>query len=701
MELEVVLLVSTGMGIGALVMALIAMSAASSARKRVEDLAGEVSALRRQLVGAEQPQPAPPVIVPVPTDVAVLETAPAPAPPPLARAASQPVALPERTSFEERVALVWFTRLGAVSVLIGLGFFYKYATDSGWLGPVARLVLGSILGCALIAASELGRERTRPVFVNVLTGVGMGVLYLVLWASYVLMAVTSAPVAFAGFCVVTVLGGWIAVRRTAELVLVFSLVGGFLAPILLSTGSDRPLALFVYLVALTALTFAVAIPQRFRIATWFAVVGTLVITVGWFSQADLASRWRPILGTLAVSIEWAIVARRTHRAALDRVTPDALSVVTLAFAHGCAAVLFHDHPVILAAVTVGLAASASVGLVPLVRRELLAVPIFMATVALAAADRPHGVEAALTLVGFAAAMAMYIYSLLREQLSGGRPAVATLAVVGGASSAFVLVTSVILYDVQPMMFALVTLTVAAVLFGLATRIVRQAHMPGSLLLGEAILFAALGIAVLCSEPVTVILFFVGAALMVATAARAEDAVWLAGGMIAFGATAMFVLPSAVDGVDRPLAFVLNARCAMLGVAVIATLGAAHLIVRARTEHTGFNLARQALVLAGHLALLTTILGELATLIVASEQLLLVSTLVLGVYAAVLLAIGFATRDSTHRYLGLGLFAITIAKLGLYDVWSLERVYQMLVLIGVGALLVGAGFLYARRASPPR
>src|SRR5262249_47880584 len=53
------------------------------------------------------------------------------------------------------------------------------------------------------------------------------------------------------------------------------------------------------------------------------------------------------------------------------------------------------------------------------------------------------------------------------------------------------------------------------------------------------------------------------------------------------------------------------------------------------------------------------------------------------------------RDRTHRYLGLGLFAPTLLKLALWDVWQLPRAYQILVLIAVGALLLGASFLYAR------
>src|SRR6185436_15012957 len=79
----------------------------------------------------------------------------------------------------------------------------------------------------------------------------------------------------------------------------------------------------------------------------------------------------------------------------------------------------------------------------------------------------------------------------------------------------------------------------------------------------------------------------------------------------------------------------------------------------------------------------------------TNRLSMVTTLVMGVYAALLISIGFGAREPGHRYLGLGLFAVTLAKLIAFDVWQLERVHQILILVGVGALLLGASFLYAR------
>jgi uncharacterized membrane protein len=72
-----------------------------------------------------------------------------------------------------------------------------------------------------------------------------------------------------------------------------------------------------------------------------------------------------------------------------------------------------------------------------------------------------------------------------------------------------------------------------------------------------------------------------------------------------------------------------------------------------------------------------------------------TTLVFAVFAALSLSAGFARRSAFHRWLGLAGLGFAFAKLVLWDVWHVERVYQVILLTGVGALLGLGGFLYAR------
>ena len=72
-----------------------------------------------------------------------------------------------------------------------------------------------------------------------------------------------------------------------------------------------------------------------------------------------------------------------------------------------------------------------------------------------------------------------------------------------------------------------------------------------------------------------------------------------------------------------------------------------------------------------------------------------TSLIMGVWGAALLALGFFRREVFLRWLGLALLAATVAKLLLVDIWELSRLFQTAILIVLGALLLSSGFLYAR------
>ena len=67
----------------------------------------------------------------------------------------------------------------------------------------------------------------------------------------------------------------------------------------------------------------------------------------------------------------------------------------------------------------------------------------------------------------------------------------------------------------------------------------------------------------------------------------------------------------------------------------------------------------------------------------------------ALYAAILIVLGIVRRLRLLRLSGLGLLAVPIIKLFVYDTFSLEQEYRVAAFIGLGALLVAGGFLYQR------
>ncbi|WP_437784702.1 DUF2339 domain-containing protein [Sorangium sp. So ce1097] len=210
---------------------------------------------------------------------------------------------PESPSIEERLGLTWLTRAGAATFLLGALFFFKYASDNAWIGPTGRVAIGAATGAALLAIAEAIRERTRRRFVHALLGLGLAVLVASVWASAVLYELIPMSAAFAAETVLLLLGAALALRHRGEAILALSLVAGFLNPVVLSTGQDRPLLLFGYLLLMTSVVHAVAAKLGFRVAPWLALAGHAALFSGWYDRYFDASA-APALGGDAGAAPW-------------------------------------------------------------------------------------------------------------------------------------------------------------------------------------------------------------------------------------------------------------------------------------------------------------------------------------------------------------------------------------------------------------
>src|SRR5262249_28046833 len=117
-----------------------------------------------------------------PVEVALLPSAPLPgAPSPVAAEAPPP---PRALDLEQRIGARWTTWVGVVAILFGVAFFLKWSFENNLLGPGARVGLGLIAGCALLAAGWLLRDRSDvPYLSEGLAGLGLGVLYLSIYGA--------------------------------------------------------------------------------------------------------------------------------------------------------------------------------------------------------------------------------------------------------------------------------------------------------------------------------------------------------------------------------------------------------------------------------------------------------------------------------------------------------------------------------------
>lgn len=266
-------------------------------REELDALRSQMAELTRRIYALELKAG---LVEPRPTVVAKVETPPgigSPLPPPSSAPLPITPVEPRPTTpsptlikdvrdgdLESMVGGQWLNRIGIAALLIGAAYFLKLAFDNGWIGPSGRVAIGLLAGIGLVIWAERIHSRGHKYFAYSLTSVGVGIMYLSLWAAFQLYHLVPGGVAFAAMIAVTASTAVIAVRKDAQILAAVAMSGGFATPTLLSTGQNRPVELFSYLLMLDVFAIVLASFRPWRSLLAGAYLGTIVYYFGWAAK---------------------------------------------------------------------------------------------------------------------------------------------------------------------------------------------------------------------------------------------------------------------------------------------------------------------------------------------------------------------------------------------------------------------------------
>jgi uncharacterized membrane protein len=191
-----------------------------------------------------------------------------------------------------RVAKRWFTegnvpvKVGMLVLFFGVAALLKFAADQGLFDFPIELRLAGV-GAVAVAALLFGwRQRTRrPTFGLALQGGAIGVMLLTVFAAFRLYGVLPPGAAFVLLLVLVAGSALLALLQNALPLAVLGSVGGFLAPVLVSTGSGNHVALFSYYAVLNAGIFALAWVRPWRVLNLVGFGFTFAIATLWGIEA--------------------------------------------------------------------------------------------------------------------------------------------------------------------------------------------------------------------------------------------------------------------------------------------------------------------------------------------------------------------------------------------------------------------------------
>ncbi len=143
-----------------------------------------------------------------------------------------------------------FSAIAGIALVVAAVFFLSYSIEAGWLQPPVRVAIGMLVAVALLVVCELKAARRYPVTANALDAAAIAILFATFFAAHALWNLIPSLVAFGLLAMVTALAVLLSIRRESLFIAVLGLLGGFATPALLSTGENRPIPLFAYLLLL-------------------------------------------------------------------------------------------------------------------------------------------------------------------------------------------------------------------------------------------------------------------------------------------------------------------------------------------------------------------------------------------------------------------------------------------------------------------
>ena len=182
----------------------------------------------------------------------------------------------KKVNYEKFIGENLFGKIGIFVFVIGVGFFVKYAIYKDWINETLRTVLGFLTGSALLVVAERLQKKYRT-FSSLLAGGAFAVFYLTVAIAFHFYHLFPQPVAFIILIVITLFMSILSVLYDRRELAIISLVGGFLAPFLVSTGNGNYLVLFTYISILNLGMFGLSIYKKWGELPVIAFVFTYLV----------------------------------------------------------------------------------------------------------------------------------------------------------------------------------------------------------------------------------------------------------------------------------------------------------------------------------------------------------------------------------------------------------------------------------------
>lgn len=217
--------------------------------------------------------------------------------PPPHKRAPQPTFFERNPDLEKFIGENLINKIGIAILVLGIGFFVKYAIDKDWINEYGRAGIGILSGGILLGFAHYLRVRFQA-FSSVLVGGGISVLYFTIGIAFHEYHLLSQTAAFAVMVGITAFSIVFALGYDRIELAVLSIIGGFSTPFMVSTGEGNYIVLFSYLMILNVGMLTLAYFKKWNLINILSYVFTIIIYGGWMVTKMESTEFPPYTGAL-------------------------------------------------------------------------------------------------------------------------------------------------------------------------------------------------------------------------------------------------------------------------------------------------------------------------------------------------------------------------------------------------------------------
>lgn len=174
-------------------------------------------------------------------------------------------------------------KIGILILVLGISYFVKYAIDKDWINEPARVGIGILCGGIVMAVAHKLRKN-YAAFSSVLVAGAFAIFYFTISIAFHDYHLFSQTVAFSIMVVITAFSALISLSYNRIELAILTLIGGFAAPFIVSTGQGNYIVLFTYIMILDVGILALAYYRKWNLLTLLAYIFTSILYIGWLSS---------------------------------------------------------------------------------------------------------------------------------------------------------------------------------------------------------------------------------------------------------------------------------------------------------------------------------------------------------------------------------------------------------------------------------